>query len=127
MLIWADGTDGTSSPSPTAIISRITSNFTSNQLSAVKRLASPSDIPAECPQNFNFFSQCFAAITFADIPANGSRPINYTISADSGLAFINVISHTSDFEKRILPLQWAIDQVVIISLFNISWLQGLKR
>lgn len=127
MLIWADGTDGTSSPSPTAIISRITSNFTPNQLSAVKRLASPSDIPAECPQNFNFFSQCFAAITFTDIPANGSRPINYTISADSGLAFINVISHASDFERRILPLQWAIDQVVFISLFNISWLQGLKR
>jgi hypothetical protein len=115
-----DGTDGIGSPSPTAIISRITSNFTPNQLSAVKRVASPSDVPAECPQNFNFFSQCFAAITFTDIPANGSKPINYTISADSGLAFINVISHTSDFEKRILPLQWAIDQVVFMPLLNLN-------
>ncbi|KIM45099.1 hypothetical protein M413DRAFT_65825 [Hebeloma cylindrosporum] len=114
-LVWADGTDGTSSPSPTTIMSRITSDFTPNQLSAVKRLASPFDIPAECPQNFNFFSQCFAAITFIDIPTNRSKPINYTISADSGLAFIDAIGHTSDFEKRILPLQWAIDQAIIES------------
>jgi hypothetical protein len=31
--------------------------------------------------------------------------------ADAGLFRINVKQHTSDFEKRILPLQLAIDQV----------------
>jgi len=42
-----------------------------------------------------------------------TTPINYTISADGGLSYINVYSHTSDFETRILPLQWAIDQVCV--------------
>ena len=115
-LLWADGTDGTSDPSPTSIIARITQNFTTTQLAAVRQLDSPDDIPAACPQNFNLFSECFAAIAFYNIPANGSatNPINYTIRADAGLAHIDVVKHSSDFEKRILPLQWAIDQVKLI-------------
>ncbi|KIK02224.1 hypothetical protein K443DRAFT_6276 [Laccaria amethystina LaAM-08-1] len=52
-----------------------------------------------CPQNLNLFSECFAAVAFYDIPANGSAPVNYTIWADAGLAFV--------FEERILR---AIDQ-----------------
>lgn len=114
-LLWADGTDGTSVPSPASIIARITQNFTTSQSAAVRQLDSPDDIPAACPQNFNLFSECFAAIAFYDIPANGSatNPINYTIRADAGLAHIDVVKHSSDFEKRILPLQWAIDQAII--------------
>jgi len=114
-LIWADGTDGTSIPSPSDIMNRITASFTPAQLNAVKQVGSPADIPFACPQNFNFLSECFAAIAFNDIPANTStgKPVNYTIRADAGLTFINVIQHTSDFEKRILPLQWAIDQAII--------------
>lgn len=120
MLVWADGTDGTSNPTPEEIISHITANFTHNQLSSVQQLPSPSDIPAACPQNFNFLSQCFAALSFTNIPADGnaSNPINYTIFGDAGLALIDVIHHTSDFEKRILPLQWAIDRVIFISDFS---------
>jgi ATP-binding cassette, subfamily A (ABC1), member 3 len=112
-LIWADGTDGTSVPSPTAVMTHITASFSSRQLSAVREVANPSDIPSQCPQNFNLLSECFAAIVFNDIPANGSaaKPVNYTIRADSGLGHIDVIKHTSDFELRILPLQWAVDQV----------------
>ena len=111
--MWADGTDGTSNPTPKEIISHITANFTHYQLASVKQLSTPADIPATCPQNFNLFSQCFAAIAFTNIPADGnaSNPINYTIFGDAGLAFIDVKHHTSDFEKRILPLQWAIDRV----------------
>ena len=37
--------------------------------------------------------------------------VNYTIMADGGLAHIDVIKHSSDYERRILPLQWAIDSV----------------
>jgi ATP-binding cassette, subfamily A (ABC1), member 3 len=112
-LIWADGTDGTSVPSPTAVMAHITASFSSRQLSAVKKVASPSEIPSQCPQNFNLFSECFAAIVFNDIPANASaaKPVNYTIRADSGLRHIDVMKHISDFELRILPLQWAVDQV----------------
>ncbi|KAG0704009.1 P-loop containing nucleoside triphosphate hydrolase protein [Suillus ampliporus] len=45
--------------------------------------------------------------------ATDTTPTDYTISADGGLTYINVYSHTSDFETRILPLQWAIDQTII--------------
>jgi hypothetical protein len=95
-------------------MARITGNFTPNQLQAVKQVATPADIPAQCPQNFDMSSQCFAGIAFNHLPINATdtTPINYTISADAGLIYINVYSHTSDFETRILPLQWALDQVL---------------
>ncbi|KAG2341981.1 hypothetical protein BDR05DRAFT_1060572, partial [Suillus weaverae] len=114
-LVWADGTNGTGTPSAKQVMARISSNFTPNQLQAVKQVATPADIPAQCPQNFNMFSQCFAGIAFNSLPMNATdtTPINYTISADGGLAYINVYSHTSDFETRILPLQWTLDQAII--------------
>lgn len=40
-----------------------------------------------------------------------SSLLNYTISGDGGLGFIDVVDHKSDFEVRVLPLQWAIDSV----------------
>lgn len=113
-LVWADGTNGSSVPSPSDIMAHITASFTPQQMRAVKQVAAPSDIITACPQNFNLFSECFAGIAFNDIPASGTRPINYTIRADAGLFFIDVQKHTSDFEKRILPLQWAVDQVSVI-------------
>ena len=39
------------------------------------------------------------------------------IFGDAGLDFIDVQHHTSDFEKRILSLQWAIDQVLLLHIF----------
>lgn len=45
----------------------------------------------------------------------GAPPVNYTIFADAGLSSIDVEHHTSDFERRIFPLQWAVDQVCLIS------------
>lgn len=112
-FIWVDNTDGTSFPSPTNVMARITSSFTPGQLAAVEKIGDASDIPSRCPQNFNLFSQCWAAVIFSDIPGNSTthKPVNYTIRADAGLAFIDSIKHTSDFEVRILPIQWALDQV----------------
>ncbi|KAF9045107.1 hypothetical protein BJ165DRAFT_1346335 [Panaeolus papilionaceus] len=114
-LIWADGTNGSSNPTPQAIIDHITSNFAPHQLAAVRKLDNPADIPKTCPQNFNFFSECFAALAFYDIPGSNSsgRAVNYTIFADAGLSSIDVVKHTSDFEERIFPLQWAIDKAII--------------
>ncbi|KAI3622160.1 nod factor export atp-binding protein i [Moniliophthora roreri] len=114
-LLWADNTDGTSSPNPSDIMARITRDFTDSQKSAIRQAPNASEIPASCPQNFNLFSECYAAIVFNDIPAVGTfvKPINYTIRADGGLYRIDVINHNSDFERRILPLQWAIDQAII--------------
>lgn len=112
-LIWADGTNGTGIPSPDDIMAHVTSGFSSSQLRSVKKVATPEDIAAQCPQNFNLFSECFAAVSFDAMPttSNSSQPINYTIHADGGLFHIDVVHHASDFEERILPLQWAVDQV----------------
>lgn len=114
-LIWADGTNGTGNPSASAIMTHITSGFNEFQLSAVKQVASTADIPSNCPQNFNLISECYAAIAFNYLPLSptDTTPIDYTISADGGLIYVNVYSHTSDFETRILPLQLAIDEVVL--------------
>ncbi len=113
-LIWADSTNNSAFPSPHDIISHITSGFSSNQLRAVRQVDSVDDIPSACPPNFNLFSQCFAAISFDSFPTSASddvRPINYTIHADGGLFHIDVVRHKSDYEERLLPLQWAIDSV----------------
>lgn len=115
-LIWADSTNGTASPSPGDIITHITSGFSDRQLSAVRKVESPDDIPSACPQNFNLFSECYGAVAFNSFPttnANDPRPINYTLRADGGLFHIDVTKHTSDYELRILPLQWAIDRAIV--------------
>jgi len=52
--------------------------------------------------------------------ATDTTPVDYTISADEGLIYIDVYDHTSDFETRILPLQWAIDQVCVSRTFHVQ-------
>ncbi|KAJ7822826.1 hypothetical protein B0H14DRAFT_3726268 [Mycena olivaceomarginata] len=66
----------------------------------------------ECPQNFNGFSGCYAGVVFSDIPRNNaSAPITYTIMGQSGLNRIDVMHEKGDYERRVMPLQWAVDQV----------------
>ena len=115
-LIWTDTTNSTGFPTPKDIISHIASNFTPTQLAAVKQVRDRSEIPLACPQNYNGVTPCFAAIEFVNIPSVNasdrvSGPMEYIIHADVGLSYIDVVGHTSDFESRILPLQWAIDSV----------------
>ena len=125
-LVWADSTNGTGSPSAQDIMSHITRGFDSRQLGHVKKVASADDIPPTCPENFNGFSECYAAVVFETLPGNSSNEVsspssdltslpafNYTIRADSGLYYINVAKHTSSYEERVLPLQWAIDSAII--------------
>ncbi|PPQ79372.1 hypothetical protein CVT25_002642 [Psilocybe cyanescens] len=118
-FLWADETDGTSNPSPSAIIARVTSKFTPKQLASVKQLDTMDDIRQYCPQNFNGMSSCFAGIGFSDSVVSASAPatfqniVNYTIFADAGLSYIELTNHGSDFEKRILPLQWSLDKAII--------------
>ena len=112
-LVWVDATEGGGVPSPTELMAHITASFTPKQLNSVRQVASTRDA---CPQNFNLLSECFAGIVFYEIPANSSglASVDYTIRADLGLNHIDVITHDSDFERRILPLQWAIDQVIFV-------------
>lgn len=106
-LVWADLANGTS-PNPADIMSIVTSEFSDGQLSGVRQVDSVEEMAAACRPNFNGFSGCFAGLEF-----NGLLPgnqINYTIRADFGLAHIDV-ENKSDFEIRLLPLQWAVDKV----------------
>jgi len=104
---------------------RITANFTTSQRAAVKKV-NPEDIYSECPQNFRGYTPCYAAIAFHNVPfPNASVPwlapnVVYTIYADWGLGYINVEKHTGDLEKRIMPLQWAIDSVGLPFLLSSS-------
>ncbi|KAJ7347934.1 hypothetical protein DFH08DRAFT_1001291, partial [Mycena albidolilacea] len=113
-LVWVDATDGNSEPSPTAIMARITSEFSTFQMNALKKVSTADQLINECPQNFNGFSNCYAAIVFNDIPRNNaSAPIQYTIMGDSGLKRIDVVHHNGDYERRVMPLQWAVDQAIM--------------
>lgn len=113
-LVWADNTDGTGSPSVDDIIARITEGFNDKQLAAISKVDTTDDIPIQCPQNFNLFSECFAGLSFEYLPSglNDTRPTNYTILGNGGFGYINAIKHTSDYEVYVLPLQWAVDQVM---------------
>ncbi|TDL17229.1 P-loop containing nucleoside triphosphate hydrolase protein [Rickenella mellea] len=114
-LVWADGTGGNTTPTANQIIAHMTTGFSSKQLSAVKEVKSPNDIPVLCRQNFNDVSECFGAVYFGTLPtsSNDSTPLNYTIRIDDGLNRIDVIGHTSGYEKRVFPIQWAIDSAII--------------
>lgn len=119
-FIWVDATaqNVSTSPTPRDIITSITRDFTPRQLSAVRQVASKDEVPPACPQNFNLVSECYAAIVFDSIPASSNdtdNTVRYTIRADGGLFYINVVKHTSDVEQRILPIQWAVDRVCIYS------------
>ena len=113
-LVWADNTGGIGSPSANDIVAHITQGFNNKQLAAISQVESTDDIPGECPQNFNLFSQCFAGLAFEYLPSspNDTRPINYTLLGNGGFGYINAIEHTSDYELYVLPLQWAVDQVI---------------
>jgi ATP-binding cassette subfamily A (ABC1) protein 3 len=94
-------------------MAHVTASFTLSQKASVKQVDRPEDIPFACPQNFKLLSECFAGVAFHNIPANitTGSPVNYTIRGDVGLRYIDVVRHRSDFEQRVMPLQWAIDQV----------------
>ncbi|KAI0321250.1 hypothetical protein OF83DRAFT_1100473 [Amylostereum chailletii] len=115
-LFWADATNGIGSPSPQEVMTHVTQGLSDKQRRAVRKAASADVIPASCPQNFNLFSECFAAVIFNSIPPlnhSDALPVNYTIRADGGLFHIDVVKHKSDYERRILPLQWAVDQAIM--------------
>ena len=112
-LVWADNTGGAGSPSADDIVTHITREFSNKQLAAISKVEKTDDIPVQCPENFNLFSECFAGLSFEYLPSGptDTRQINYTILADGGYGYINAIKHTSDYELYVLPLQWAVDQV----------------
>jgi len=107
-------------------MSKVTDGFTSTQLAGVKKVASAYDISLACPQTLNDISSCFAAIDFnSTTNFNSSADFNssvdftsaiadvtsYTILSDGIRATVDVVHHRGNFEQKLLPLQWALDQV----------------
>ncbi|PIL31191.1 ATP-binding cassette transporter [Ganoderma sinense ZZ0214-1] len=112
-FVWSDNTNGTTNPSPKDIMARVLGGFSGKQLGSVRQVGE-DEIASTCLQNFLGTSNCFAAVSFEGIPAAGvNQTLNYTIRYDSSLGFVDVKNHKSDFERRILPLQWAIDSSII--------------
>jgi len=95
---------------------RVTANFTSAQKAAVKEAKDVQELNRICLLNFSGTSACSAALNFAAIPSSkDAGSLNCTISfGDTG--HIDVVDHTSDVEKDLIPLQWAVDQVSTCSL-----------
>lgn len=111
ILPWSDDTDGAGAISPADIISRVTRGFSDKQLASFREVKT-ADIATLCRENFSGSSACFAGVIFQGIPGAGSnQTFNYTIRADSALGYVDVVDHSSDYERRILPLQWAIESV----------------
>ena len=113
-LVWVDSTNGSGTPSADTIMQRVMLPFSQKQRSNVKKLASADEVPSTCPENFIGLSQCYAVVVFDGMPTKGDpksskQPFNYTLRADSGLYYINVFKHTSSFEQRVMPLQWAVE------------------
>jgi ATP-binding cassette, subfamily A (ABC1), member 3 len=103
--------------SPDAIMALVTEGFSHGQLDGVIKVGSPDDISAACVQNFNGHSHCFAAVTFNPPPLPDYRDqpsvnnISYLIQVDAGLGHIDVRGH-SDYERRMFPLQFALDRAI---------------
>jgi len=112
-LLWVDATTGKTLPRPATVMAKVTQKFAPNQLSAVEKLNDTLKIMERCRPNFSGFSSCYAGIVFNDASFNGTAysAVNYTILGDGGLIHVDVVKHDSDFERRIFPLQWALDKV----------------
>lgn len=90
----------------------VTRSFSPLQLSQVTKANNDRDLLFACPANFNGRSNCFAAITFKTPDAfRPADAVQYLIRIDAGSKYVNVDKHTSDFETRVLPLQWVLDSV----------------
>lgn len=117
-LVWVDTTDGSGYIKAQDIMSLVTAGFTtSKQRNAVLNVPTLESLFNICISNANGASGCFMALSFDGIPRADkadNRAINYTLRGDGGAFFVDVARHTSDLETRLIPLQWAIDQVGLL-------------
>jgi ATP-binding cassette subfamily A (ABC1) protein 3 len=112
-IYYVDATSASPSRVPNLISALTTSsNLSPSQQSRLKQLDSRDAIQRACPSNFNLVSECFAVLVFDYVPtgAGDARPMNYTIRVDGGRVAVDVERHTSDYEKVVLPVQWAVDK-----------------
>ncbi|KAH9930397.1 P-loop containing nucleoside triphosphate hydrolase protein [Epithele typhae] len=114
ILLWSDDTNSTTAGfTADDLVARMTAGFSSKQLAAFHKVTT-DEIAGRCVENPNGKSRCFAAVTFEQLPARGNnQTINYTIRVDDSIGSIDVKGHNSDYEVRVLPVQWAVDSAII--------------
>ncbi|KAG8734715.1 hypothetical protein FRC10_011501, partial [Ceratobasidium sp. 414] len=114
-IYYIDNTPTNPSQVPALISALISSsNLSFAQQSRLKPLNS-SDIQRACPSNFNSISECFAVFAFDYVAtaADNISSTDYTIMIDWGRRAVDVEKHTSDYEKVVLPVQWAMDKAAM--------------
>jgi len=101
-----------------SIMDRVTTNFTSSQMAAVKQARDAQEVNRICVLNFAGTSACSAGLIFEAIPSSkDAGSLNYTVKYGE-IGHIDIVDHASDVEKNLLPLQWAVDQVSIFSTMS---------
>jgi hypothetical protein len=107
-VIWANISNKTRFISSKDVMVHVPAGFSSSQLNAVKEVTDVDAIFDNCPPK-----KCFATIYFEDFPVSRDdtgRSFNYMMMTDPGRYDMR-IDHNTWAEKKILPLQLAIDQV----------------
>lgn len=114
-LAWVDITDKTGSPSADQIMDTVTRSLSSSRRQSVVKVDDLDALDFQCPTNYNGRSSCYAAVIFNGLPRSNdsASPIYYIIRGDMGQTYVNVKRHTGDYEKNLLPIQWAIDSAII--------------
>ncbi|KAG8976224.1 hypothetical protein FRC05_004474 [Tulasnella sp. 425] len=114
-LVWTDITDGTGSPSANQIMDLVAQPLSSARRQSVIKVDNLDALELACPSNYNGRTSCYAGIIFNGLPRSNdsASPIFYIIRGDMGEGYVNVKRHTGDYEKNLLPIQWAIDSAII--------------
>ncbi|KAK9480475.1 hypothetical protein V1514DRAFT_350346 [Lipomyces japonicus] len=80
--------------------------------SQVIELDDPNDLLVACRQNLRGSSNCIGAVQWNTFDLDLGY-YNYTLRADAGLFGVHVDDHSSDVERYLLPVQWAVDSQIL--------------
>ncbi|KAK9382932.1 uncharacterized protein V2V93DRAFT_320516 [Kockiozyma suomiensis] len=101
--------NGTVTPEVRELMMKVTYGIPPEQ---VHEIEDEIELLTICKQNLRGASNCIGAVQWNTFdPTN--RMYNYTMRADAGLFRVKVDDHTSDVERYLLPVQWAVDSAIL--------------
>ncbi|KAK9322462.1 hypothetical protein V1517DRAFT_323218 [Lipomyces orientalis] len=101
--------NGTVTPEVRMLMMNVTYGIPPEQ---VIELDDPLELLTVCKQNLRGSSNCIGAVQWNSYDPD-NRVYNYTLRADAGLFRVKVDDHTSDVERYLLPVQWAVDSAIL--------------
>lgn len=118
MLVVAGAPDGSTAHT------LVTTALSSTGVDAnVQYVDAAQDIVTMCPESFGDISPCFAGLVFGDLDVS-TGTLNYTMRGDDGLTQVDPVDLANDdFQKRFLPLQWAIESVRAAAMWTLLTVQ----